>query len=245
MQIGGDLFKREKENGQRDHLGVYGAFGRGTGNVKRPGLYLGSNQFTALTIGGYWTLYSAKEAYIDTLLQGTRYYDAATQSYRFSPVKTGGWGLTASAEGGYPFAIKTNWILEPQIQGIYETVNLSNGRDTRAIIQFNDIKAVIGRLGARLAHKQLINNEKTILTTWFRPNFWYQFKGNPNAAFSSAYGFIPFQSQLKGSTLELNLGTTLDLPENLSFYANGSYGVGLSMHATTYDGRVGMKVKLT
>ncbi|MDR3500950.1 MAG: autotransporter domain-containing protein [Legionella sp.] len=245
MQIGGDLFKREKENGRRDHVGIYGAFGRGTGNVQRPGLFLGSNQFTALSIGGYWTLYSAKEAYIDTLLQGTHYYDAASQSYRLNPVTTKGWGLVASVEGGYPFVIKPDWILEPQIQGVYETVNLSSGQDIGAIIQFNDAESVVGRLGVRLAHRRLINEGEKILTTWFRPNFWYQFKGNPNAAFSSAYGFIPFQSQLEGSTLELNLGTTLDLPKNLSLYANGSYGVGLNMHVTTYDGRVGFKVKLT
>jgi type V secretory pathway adhesin AidA len=244
MQIGGDLFKREKENGRRDHVGIFGAFGRGTGNVQRPGLFLGSNQFSALSIGGYWTLYSAKEAYIDTVLQGTRYYDVASKSYRFNPLKTDGWGLVASVEGGYPFIIKPNWIFEPQIQGVYETVDLNNGRDVGGNIQFNDVESVVGRLGVRLAHRRLINEGEKILTTWFRPNFWYQFKGNSNAAFSSIYGPIPFQSQLEGSTLELNLGTTLDLPRNLSLYANGSYGVGLNMHMITYDGRLGIKVKL-
>lgn len=245
MQIGGDLFKRETEKGRRDHVGIYGAFGRGTGNVQRPHLFLGNNEFTAFSIGGYWTLYSTKEAYIDTVIQGTRYYDVSSESYRMLPLTTNGWGFVGSIEGGYPFVIKPHWILEPQIQGIYETVALRDGRDAAAVIQFNNTESVVGRLGARLAHKRSINEDSKILTTWFRPNLWYQFKGNPVAAFSSAHGFIPFQSQLEGTTLELNLGTTLDLPKNLSLYANGSYGVGLNMHLTTYDGRVGFKVKLT
>jgi autotransporter family porin len=245
MQIGGDLLKREKENGRRDHVGIYGAFGRGMGNVTRPQLFLGANQFTALSLGGYWTLYSAKEAYIDTVLQVTRYYDAISHSYRLAPLKTGGWGFVGSVEGGYPFIIKPQWILEPQIQGVYETVDLRDGQDIGAVIQFNNTESALGRLGVRLAHKRLMDNDTKTLTTWFRPNLWYQFKGNPTAAFSSAYGFIPFQSQLEGSTLELNLGTTLDLPKNRSLYANGSYGMGLNMHMTSYDGRLGFKVKLT
>jgi hypothetical protein len=51
-------------------------------------------------------------------------------------------------------------------------------------------------------------------------------------------------AQLQGATLELNLGTTLDLPNNFSIYANGSYGFDLNMHATSYDGRLGCKVLL-
>ncbi|MDR3503653.1 MAG: autotransporter outer membrane beta-barrel domain-containing protein [Legionella sp.] len=245
LQIGGDLYEGSTAKGTRNHLGVYGAFGRGTGGVERPHLYLGSNEFTGYTMGGYWTVYSPMEAYIDTVLQATWYSEARSQSYRIPALETSGWGLAASIESGYPFTFKQQWIVEPQGQLVYQSINLDNGQDIGAIIRFKNNDSLAGRLGVRFANKHVFNNnEEKTLTTWFRPNFWYQFRGNPQAQFSSAAGYIPFQSQLEGSTLELNLGTTLDLPRNMSLYANGSYGVGLNLHANTYNGQLGFKVRL-
>lgn len=43
--------------------------------------------------------------------------------------------------------------------------------------------------------------------------------------------------------MELNLGATLDLCENIAVYANGSYNIGFDIHAYSYDGRVGFKIK--
>lgn len=247
MQIGGDLIKHQNEKGRRDHAGLYGAFGRGTGNVQRPGRYLGHNEFNGLSLGGYWTIYSPKEAYIDMVLQSTWYSSVKSQSAYIGSLDTNGWGGAASIEAGYPFTYKHNWIVEPQIQAVYQNVDLHSAHEVGStIIRFTQTDSVVGRLGMRFAHKKVFDAKPKIktLTTWFRPNLWYQFKGNPNAEFSSVYGFIPFQSQLEGATLELNLGTTLDLPKNVSIYANGSYGVGLNLHATTYDGRLGCKVRV-
>ncbi|MFJ1267974.1 autotransporter outer membrane beta-barrel domain-containing protein [Legionella lytica] len=247
MQIGGDLIKHKNEKGRRDHAGLYGVVGRGTGDVQRPGRYLGHNEFNGLSLGGYWTIYSPKEAYIDMVLQSTWYSSVKSKSAYIGSLDTRGWGGAASIEAGYPFSYKHNWIAEPQIQAVYQNVNLHSAHDIgTTIIRFTQTDSVAGRLGVRFAHKKVFDEKPKIktLTTWFRPNIWYQFKGNPNAEFSFAHGFLPFQSQLEGATLELNLGTTLDLPKNVSIYANGSYGVGLNLHATTYDGRVGCKVRV-
>ncbi|MFJ1267934.1 autotransporter domain-containing protein [Legionella lytica] len=246
MQIGGDLYEHTTAQGTRNHVGVYGAFGRVQGDVKRPHRYLGSNEFVAYTIGGYWTLYSPTEAYIDTVLQGTSYTNARSNSSRIPALETGGWGFAASVEGGYPFAFQQQWLVEPQGQLVYQSIDLDNTRDIAALIRFRNNESLAGRLGIRLANKHEFGHTEGLkkLTTWFRPNYWYQFKGNPQAQFSSAAGYLPFQSQLEGSTLELNLGTTLDLPNHLALYANGSYGVGLNLHANTYNGQIGFKVAL-
>ena len=126
-------------------------------------------------------------------------------------------------------------------------MHLDTGRDIGAVIRFRDGEGVSGRLGLRIAHQWDVEENKKVksLVTWFRPNFWYQFKGNPQAQFSSEYGFIPFQSQLEGSTLELNVGTTLNIDHHLAIFANGSYGTGLDLHLNSYDGRIGCKVMMS
>ncbi|MDR3502664.1 MAG: autotransporter outer membrane beta-barrel domain-containing protein [Legionella sp.] len=244
IQLGGDLLQRETEGNKRHHLGIYGAIGQGQGDVKGSNFTLGSNQFGALSAGAYWTIYSAIEAYVDTVVQTTWYNQAQSKSYRLSALKTDGWGFAASVEGGYPIIFNKQWTIEPQAQAIVQTINLHNTKDIGAFIHFRETDAVTGRLGVRLAHKWVIDNhgQSKDFTTWIRPNLWYQFKGNPQAQFSSAYGFIPFQAQLEGSSVELNLGTSLGIGQNIALYANGSYGVGLNMHMNSYDGRIGFKI---
>ncbi|WP_058533726.1 autotransporter domain-containing protein [Legionella saoudiensis] len=247
FQAGSDLFAYESSHWGRHHIGLYGAFGQGTGDVKRPFLTLGSNEFNAFTAGGYWTIYSPQDAYIDTVLQTTWYEEARSQSYRLPEVNTQGIGVGVSVEGGYPFKFHQQWTLEPQVQAIYQAINLDTGKDIGATIRFRNNYGVVGRLGLLATHQWDFDENKGIksLTAWLRPNFWYQFKGNPQAQFSSVYGFVPFQAQLEGATLELNLGTTINLQQNLAVYANGSYGTGLNLHMTSYDGRLGLKVRMS
>lgn len=246
LQLGGDLIEYETAKGSRNHIGGYGAFGRSEGDVEYSGHDIGSNQFTAYSLGGYWTHYSPTEAYIDTVLQATFYVDANSRSYRGISLNTDGVGLSASVEGGYPFHWKQHWIAEPQGQLIYQTVNLNDAHDLGAQILFSNNDALLGRLGVRFANEHIFTPQHTIqkISTWFRPNLWHQFKGNPQAQFSSAHGYIPFQSQLEGTSMEFNLGTTIELPKNAFIYSNVSYATGLDLRLNSYNGELGFKVKL-
>lgn len=246
LQLGGDLIEYTTTKGSRNHIGGYGAFGNSDGDVKCLTHHIGSNEFAAYTLGGYWIYYSPTEAYIDTVLQATFYTDMNSRSYRGMSIETGGTGFGASVEGGYPLYWKQQWLLEPQGQLIYQSVNLDDTHDIGAKIHFRENDALAGRLGVRLANEQKFSDQQKVkkLVTWFRPNFWYQFKGNPQTQFSSSYGYMPFQSQLEGSSMEFNLGTTIEFPKNTFLYANGSYTTGLNLHLNAYNGQVGFKVKL-
>lgn len=246
LQLGGDLFSQSLTNGSSYHLGGYGAFGRSDGDVKRFSHYIGNNLFTAYTVGAYGTYYSPTKAYIDTVLQTTFYTDMNSSSFRAIALDNSGVGFAASVEGGYPLLWKQQWVVEPQGQLIYQFVNLDDTHDVGAKIRFRDNDSLAGRLGVRLANEQTFNEQQKIkkLTTWFRPNFWYQFQGDPKAQFTSVYGYIPFQSQLEGASMEFNLGTTVELPKNTFIYANASYTTGLNLHVNAYNGQLGFKVKL-
>lgn len=77
-------------------------------------------------------------------------------------------------------------MIEPQLQAIGQDVNLKEGREQGANIRFQDVDSFIGRMDIRLAHHNEFDyhGKTKIFTVWFRPNLWYQFNGNPKAAFS-------------------------------------------------------------
>ncbi|MBI1650214.1 autotransporter outer membrane beta-barrel domain-containing protein, partial [Hyphomicrobium sulfonivorans] len=79
---------------------------------------------------------------------------------------------------------------------------------------------------------------------WVRPNFWYEFLGDPKTKFSSATGFIPFAADMGGTTFEINTGFSTDIGDGAAIYANASYLVGIGEHAdgNAYDGKLGVKV---
>ena len=77
FQAGLDVYRREYQDGSRDHAGTYFAVGRGEGDVEHNllgrRLQGGSDEFDAYTIGGYWTHFGPSGWYLDGVLQGTWY----------------------------------------------------------------------------------------------------------------------------------------------------------------------------
>lgn len=161
----------ETVSGWRHHAGIYGAAGHAQGGVRFHDFKLGSNEFDGYSIGGYWTLYSPVDAYVDTVIQGTFYNQVIAQSTRFVAIDTQGWGFVASTEGGYPFMVKPEWVIEPQIQVIYQTVDLNTTRDIGATVRLRNDDHVIDRLGVcfKYEHDFVQNERFKILTIWFRP----------------------------------------------------------------------------
>jgi outer membrane autotransporter protein len=111
------------------------------------------------------------------------------------------------------------------------------------------VNSLLGRVGIRFAQEWRVADlfgvpHLDTVTGWVRPNLWYEFSGKPEAAFSSASGFIPFEADLFGPTFELNAGFTAEVAQDTAIYANASYlvGVGGSAGGNAYDGKLGIKV---
>jgi outer membrane autotransporter protein len=248
LQAGTDLIRSAGADGGRDQAGAFLAIGNASGDVSNfDGATAGQDRFMAYTWGGYWTHHLADGAYVDTVLLGT-WYDAVSQSTRMPKLTTGGAGFGSSLEGGYPLRFSGGVVVEPQAQVAYQTISLGNADDLGAEVHFSDVNSLLGRLGVRVSRdwrmaELLGGSGPGVVTGWVRPNFWYEFLGNPKTSLSSANGFIPFEADLFGPTLELNAGLTAQIAADAALYANTSYflGLGGSADGDAYDGKIGLK----
>ncbi|MDH4982079.1 autotransporter outer membrane beta-barrel domain-containing protein [Hyphomicrobium sp. D-2] len=249
FQGGMDLYRDGGVGTSRNHAGAFFAIGHGSGDVQHIGDgKAGENSFMAYSWGAYWTHYTPENAYVDALLLGS-WYDIDAKSNRIPKMKTDGGAFGASLEGGYPvYSGPGGFSIEPQAQLAYQTVNLNNGSDVAAQVHFDNVNSLVGRVGVRFAQDfgtpTWLTGEPSTFTAWVRPNFWYEFLGDPKTKFSSATGFIPFAADMGGTTFEINTGFSTDIGDGAAIYANASYLVGISENAdgNAYDGKLGVKV---
>lgn len=162
---------------------------------------------------------------------------------------TDGGAFGASVEGGYPAYIGPDGFkIEPQAQLAFQTVNLGSGSDSAAQVHFDDVNSLAGRVGVRFAQDfgapTWLTGAPSTLTAWVRPNFWYEFLGDPKTKFSTGTGFVPFAADIGGTTFEINTGFSADVGDGAAIYANASYLVviGEAAAGNAYDGKLGVKV---
>ncbi|MBI1649896.1 autotransporter outer membrane beta-barrel domain-containing protein [Hyphomicrobium sulfonivorans] len=249
FQGGIDLYRDGDVGTSRNHAGAFFAIGHGSGDVQHIGSgKAGENSFMAYSWGAYWTHYTPENAYVDALLMGS-WYDIDAKSNRIPKMKTDGGAFGASLEGGYPvYTGPGGFSIEPQAQLAYQTVNLNNGSDVAAQVHFDNVNSLVGRVGVSFAQDfgtpTWLTGAPSTFTAWIRPNFWYEFLGDPKTKFSSATGFIPFAADMGGTTFEINTGFSTDIGDGAAIYANASYLVGIGEHAdgNAYDGKLGVKV---
>src|SRR5205823_14093086 len=103
------VYRRDREDGGRDHAGISVAIGHLGGDVTHAdGIRAGRNSFDAQTLGFYGTHFGASGWYVDAVAQVTLYNNVKALSSRTqaleSPItlSTNGRGVGASLEGGYP-----------------------------------------------------------------------------------------------------------------------------------------------
>ena len=248
FQAGLDVYRHYGADGSRDHVGVYGAVGRLTGDVRHiNGIKAGTNTIDAQSVGAYWTHFGPSGWYIDGVVQAT-WYDAEADSNRLFKLRRKAVGYAASLEAGYPVALGGGWIIEPQAQLIYQTIPTRTGDDGAAIVRFSNVDSLAGRLGARLAKDWLMGETTAsqatpgLLTTWLKASVWNEFLGSPRTSFSSAAGFVPFRSDLGGYWAEVKVGVDARFNANVALFASAGYSVGLERGSQAYDGKIGIKV---
>lgn len=244
VQLGVDLMRKERDNGARDHAGIYGAIGYAETQVEHVFHNMAGDVRTdGYTIGGYWTRYSERDAYLDGILQAT-WYDVDAHSRRDVTLSTEGVGLAASIEGGYPFRTRNDWIIEPQGQLIYQWLDLDDTSDTAADVRFTDTESLVGRLSAKLSrswgHPGYESGPLT-RTGWARIGVWYDFMGDPVTEFSSRHGFVPFHSDMGGGWWEVEVGYTGDLDRNRFLYTNIGYQQGFDDDRRSWEAKLGFR----
>jgi outer membrane autotransporter protein len=244
VQAGRDVYRRESPDGSRDQAGLYFAYGTATSRVTHFDGNTGDDNFTGYTLGGYWTHFGSPGWYIDAVAQGT-YYDVHSTANRGIPeLTTHGPGFGGSLEGGYPFHFAGGYFIEPQAQLVYQHVGLSNSSDIGASVRFDDVDSLAGRIGARFGRTWALEGgpNPRLITAWLRPNFWYEFLGNPKTEFSSADGFIPFRADFGGPWFELNAGVSGQIDKRADLFASVSYQTKFNDNTYAIAGKVGVRM---
>ena len=246
VQSGIDLYQQENADGSIDHAGMYAAFGRATADVDHiGGRFAGQAAMNGVSLGSYWTHIGKEGWYVDGVVQGTRYDVDNARSPAGLNLDTRGFGFGASLETGYPFRLNDEWLLEPQAQLVYQTINLNDANDGAAKIRFSDVDSLRGRLGVRIARTVELepdHGEKRIATAWFRTSLVNEFLTNPTTQFSSQAGYVPFRSDMRGLALQLNVGADVRVKRNVSVY--GSFGSEISLQGDgqNLNGKLGVKI---
>lgn len=238
FQIGADLYRRQRESGRRDHAGLYGAYGKMDSDVDHSILgtsfRAGSVDMRGYTLGAYWTHYEPNGAYLDLVAQAS-WLDIDIESRRLAKISTEGFDLALSAEGGYPFKFDARWLLEPQAQLVYQSINIDGFDDGAADIRFRDLDSLAGRIGLRLARTGDTEG-------WLRVNLWHEFMGTPQTEFSSADGYIPFVVDLPETWIEIGAGASLRLDKRTTMFGSASYETTFEDDFKSYDLKIGIRL---
>jgi outer membrane autotransporter protein len=227
LQTGTDIYRHENDDGIRDHAGVMAAYGRAEANVTHFNeVSAGKDTIDVYSLGGYWTRFRPDDAYLDAAANFS-WYDATAQSTRQNLQLDGtAWGSVLSLEGGKPFDLNAHWLIEPQTQIVYQHFTADDSSDAAATVRFQDTDSFLGRLGLRLARNwshASASGEERKSTAWGRVNVWHEFLDSPVTSFSSEDGFVPFTSDIGGTWIETQAGTTLQMSKTGALYADVGY----------------------
>lgn len=242
FQVGQDAFGWESENGHQDRIGLFIAHSNMSGDVK--GQALGWNDLAVgdvdvggTSLGGYWTHIGPQGWYLDGVLMGTWYSGDATSNNNVG-IDIEGTGITASLEGGYPFALTPQWTLEPQAQLIWNHLSLDDGRDAFSSVSFDGDDVVTGRLGLRLQGN--FETGTGMIKPYLKANLWHNFSADQTTLFDGD----PIVTEIDGTSLELGGGVVAQLTEKVSLFATADYTTGLSSEKTKiFEGNVGLSIK--
>ena len=239
VQVGGHLYRALSDSGRLDQVGVYGAYGNADADVDHNLLSLqfkaGSIGLDTYAAGAYWTHYEPNGAYLDVVGQAS-WYGFDLKGLRLPQIEPDGFGLAGSVEGGYPFKIGHELVLEPQAQIIYQNLSVDSFADPGAHVRYRDLDSLTGRIGVRLA-------TQGDYEVWVRANLWYEFLGTPKTEFSSAAGWVPFHADLPNLMGQLGVGAGLRITSNVYVFGVANYESTFNGNSHSWDAKMGVRIR--
>jgi outer membrane autotransporter protein len=226
FQIGTDIYRNTTQGGQRDHLGVYGAYsGFNSTSVRgydgADTINVGSMKLNGPSAGLYWTHFGLTGWYLDAVAQGSWYTVDATSS-KGSKISTHATGITASLEVGYPikWCPNSEWTLEPQAQIVYQNFNVNSTHDDLSKVNWNTADAWTARVGLRLQHTSQGGPNDTLWQPYARVNLYEALRDKDQLSFDNT---APVDTRFGGMSLEGALGMTVKVNQNTSIYGEAGY----------------------
>lgn len=216
------------------HAGIY--VGQLDGDISvsgfARGVYggVGRNDLRSRYLGAYATWYGANGFYADAVLQaGDHRYTVQPQGNAFASGK--GDSQTASIEIGQSLALGQGWTIEPQLQLIYQRVDLDDVSISGARVQQDSDNGWIARAGVRV--KGAMSTSLGALQPYGRVNLYRASSGTDIARFVGPAAATDIATRTGGSWGEVAGGVTLALNPTWSVY--GEVG---QMFAVGGDARI-------
>jgi outer membrane autotransporter protein len=236
FQVGSDVYASSGDSGQTQRAGFFVGHSTLRGNVKGfnggwEDRDAGKTTLRGDSLGVYWTLIGANQAYLDLVLMGTR-FDGNNASDRGVKMDTQGHNVSASAELGWPFALVNNWVVEPQAQVIVGKTWLDKQNDGIADVSYDADTRITTRLGVRLRGQYTVSGLP--LQPYVRANVWHSRAGTDTVTFSDV---TDIDTEQKSTTLDLSAGATLEVANGVNLY--GEVGYDRNLDSNLFNGRQG------
>ncbi|WP_447892715.1 autotransporter family protein [Pseudomonas marginalis] len=235
FQVGSDVYAGTMGDGQQ-RLGFFVGHSRLKGTVKgfnggREDKSAGKTTLRGDSLGVYWTLIGANQAYLDVVLMGTR-FNGNNESDRGVKMDTSGHNVTASAEVGWPIPVTRHWVAEPQAQVIVSKTKLDSQNDGISDVSYDADTNLTTRLGVRLRGDYQVRGLP--LQPYVRANVWHNSAGQNTVTFADV---TDIDTEQKSTTLDLSVGAMLKVATGISLY--GELGYNRNLDSNTFNGRQG------
>lgn len=229
------------------HAGIY--VGQLDGDVSVNGFArgvhgsVGRNDLRSRYLGAYATWYGANGFYADAVLQaGDHRYTVQPQGNAFASGK--GDSQTASIEIGQSLALGQGWTIEPQLQLIYQRVDLDDVSISGARVQQDSDNGWVARAGVRV--KGAMSTSLGALQPYGRLNLYRASSGTDIARFVGPAATTDIATRTGGSWGEVAGGMTLALNPTWSVYGEVGqmFAVGGSARIKSgVQGSIGVKAR--
>ncbi|MBO1540280.1 autotransporter outer membrane beta-barrel domain-containing protein [Pseudomonas sp. OA65] len=242
FQVGNDLYSSQLSGGQTQRIGFFVGHTELNGDIKGfnlgfEGRHAGKIELDGDSYGLYWTLTDPSGGYVDTVVMGTR-LNGDNRSERGLKIDNRGHALTVSAEAGYPFAVSSDWVFEPQAQIIHQKVSLDTQDDGVSKVEFDSDGAWTGRLGARLKGRYQVSGMP--VEPYLRANLWHTFSGTDSVTFDDTERV---ETQQQSSSGDLGVGVIVSLAPAVAVYAAADYNQNLdSNQQHSVRGNIGVRI---
>lgn len=177
---------------------------------------VGGTDLRSRYLGVYATYRHASDLYADAVLQvGSHDYSIRPATAAAGRADADSW--LASLELGRAFNVGASWQVEPQVQLVYQRMEVSNVQLTNAQAELEARSSWLARVGIRV--KTSMPTAVGTLQPYGRINVYRTTGGADVASFGAAGGSTSFATHIGGTSTEASLGAILDITPRASVYA--------------------------
>lgn len=179
-------------------------------------LAVGGTDMRSRYLGLYATHHRASGFYADAVLQlGTHNYTLQPKAAPAESAKADSW--LASLEVGQSFHLGQSWQVEPQLQLVYQNLNVNALQITNADVLVNTRDSWLARAGVRI--KSSMATRLGTLQPYGRFNIYHASGSSDVARFGAAADATSFATRIGGTSIEAAIGMTLEISPRASVYA--------------------------